>query len=44
MLNQRQKKLYAFLLEKSTDNRYISKEEISTALSELYPRNEEKNK
>ena len=42
MLNQRQKKLYAFLLEKSTDNRYISKEEISTALSELYPRDEEK--
>lgn len=42
MLNQRQKRLYAFLLEKSTDNRYISKEEISTALSELYPRNEEK--
>ena len=42
MLNQRQKKLYAFLLEKSTDNRYISKEEISTALSELYPRNKEK--
>ena len=42
MLNQRQKRLYAFLLEKSTTNEYISKEEISTALSELYPRNEEK--
>ena len=42
MLNQRQKKLYAFLLEKSTTNRYIPKEEICTALGELYPRNEEK--
>ena len=42
MLNQRQKRLYAFLLEKSTTNEYISKEEISTALSELYPRNEER--
>lgn len=42
MLNQRQKKLYAFLLEKSTTNRYISKEEICTALSELYPRNKER--
>ena len=42
MLNERQKRLYKFLLDKSTTNEYISKEEICTNLKELYPRNEEK--
>ena len=42
MLNERQKRLYKFLLDKSATNEYISKEAICTALEELYPRNEEK--
>lgn len=42
MLNERQKSLYKFLIDKATTNEFISKEEICTSLSELYPRNEEK--
>lgn len=40
-LNNRQKKLYQFLLDKSDSNRFISKDEICTTLSKFYPRNEE---
>lgn len=42
MLNERQKSLYKFLIDKATTNEFISKEEICTSLQELYPRNEEK--
>lgn len=41
MLNERQKRLYQFLLENSETNKFISKEEICTNLQELYPRHNE---
>lgn len=41
MLNERQKRLYQFLLENSETNKFISKEEICTALNGLYPRHNE---
>ena len=42
MLNERQKRLYKFLIDNSTTNYFISKEEICTNLQELYPRHLEK--
>lgn len=39
MLNDRQKRLYEFLLDKASTNVFISKHEIYTNLSELYPTN-----
>jgi len=41
MLNDRQKKLYNFLIDESKRNEFISKEEICTVLNELYPRSSE---
>ena len=42
-MNERQERLYQFLLEKSSTNQYISKEEICYNLPEFYPRFEEKS-
>ena len=42
-MNERQQKLYQFLLDKSSTNQYISKEEICYNLPEFYPRFEEKS-
>jgi hypothetical protein len=42
-MNERQQKLYQFLLDKSSTNQYISKEEICYNLPKFYPRFEEKS-
>jgi|BioPla2DNA2_1021312.scaffolds.fasta_scaffold32988_5 hypothetical protein len=42
-MNERQQKLYQFLLDKSSTNQYISKEEICYNLPEFYPRFDEKS-
>ena len=42
-MNERQQKLYQFLLDKSSTNQYISKEEICYNLPKFYPRFDEKS-
>ena len=42
-MNERQQKLYQFLLDKSSTNQYISKEKICYNLPKFYPRFEEKS-